>query len=356
LPKELLSFSRATKDQNEAPLPRATQFIAWLPCTFAILIAAVLHPLMAGYALAAVLSLAAIQARKVWPPLLLVAGAIAVAAILQAKAPPETPTYIRIAITRYYWFLSQWHWYELLGLIAPLLILATLRKRSTAATRTIADAAVLLGSTAVLIALLFAHESYATHLVARLQPLRAFQIVYEIMILLLGAWLGTHLLKHHLWRWALLVVLAGTPLFFAQRSTFPNSAHVEWPNAQPANPWQQAFLWIRTNTPTDALFALDAHYITQGKHEDAQCFRAIAQRSVLPDYSKDGGEASITPSLASAWEIGQEAQTNLEAESDATRKARLKPLGVTWAILETTSQTAWSCPYQNLTVKVCRLP
>ena len=330
--------------------------IAWLLCMLAIATAAILHPLMAGYALASVLCLAAVRTKKLWPSILLLAAAIATAAILQLKAPPESPTYLSIALTRYYWFPSQWHWYELLGLAAPLLILAALRKRSNPPTRTLIHAGLLLGLISLLIALLFAHESYATHLVARLQPLRAFQIVYELMILLLGAWLGTHLLKRQPLRWAVLLIALGTPMFYAQRATFPNSAHIEWPNAQPTNPWQQAFVWIRTHTPTDALFALDTHYITEGRHEDAQCFRAIAQRSALPDYSKDGGEASITPALTEAWSIGQAAQTNLESEPDSLRLAKLKALGVTWVVLQANSQTTWSCPYRNPTVKVCRLP
>ena len=81
------------------------------------------------------------------------------------------------------------------------------------------------------------------------------------------------------------------------------------------NLWVQAFVWIRGNTPKDALFALDADYINAAG-EDAQCFRAIAERSALPDYSKDGGEASIAPELADAWAIGQAAQQRL---SDAER-------------------------------------
>ena len=336
--------------------PQLPTFTAWIPCAITLLIAATLHPLMAGYALASVLCLAAVKTGRIAPPLTLAALALTLAALLQSQAPPESPTYVQIALTRYYWFLSQWHWYELLGLIAPLLILLALRKRSTPAFDPLAETGFLLGAFALLIALLFAHESSATHLVARLQPLRAFQIVYELMILLLGAWLGTHILQQRLWRWAILLLAFGTPMFFAQRATFPNSAHIEWPDAAPRNPWQQAFLWIRAHTPTNALFALDAHYITAGRHEDAQCFRAIAQRSALPDYSKDGGEASITPALTALWATGEAAQENLETEPDALRLAKLQPLGVTWLILETTSPTAFSCPYRNLTVKVCRLP
>jgi hypothetical protein len=341
---------------SEALRLPSRQVVSWLPCVATLLLAVIFHPLMGGYALAAVLCLAAVHTRKMTFPLILSALALALASILQALAPPETPSYLSVALTRYYWFLSQWQWYELFGLIAPLLILCALRKRGTVANRLLAETALLLGAIAFATALLFAHESYATHLVARLQPLRAFQIVYELMILLLGAWLGANFLSSRPWRWTLFLLALGTPLFVAERFTFPASAHIEWPNAAQANPWQQAFTWIRDNTPTQALFALDAHYITQGRHEDAQCFRAIAQRSALPDYSKDGGEASINPALTPAWDLGQTAQANLESEPDSLREAKLKPLGVTWIILESSSSTAFTCPYRNHTVKVCRLP
>ncbi len=339
--------------------------LAWLLCGAALLLSALLHPLMGGYGIAAVLMLCCcrvpVRPAAAHAQLLLLLLAVALAALIQQLAPTESATYVQIALTRSYWFLSQWHWYELLGLVAPIVILHWQRGRRSGTyprpvSRDLAQTGMQLGSIAFLIALLFAHESYRTHLVARLQPLRAFQIVYELMILLLGAWLGTHLLKKHAWRWAVLILTLGPAMFFAQRGTFPNSAHFEWPNAAPHNPWQQAFVWIRTNSPINALFALDAHYITQGRHEDAQCFRAIAERSALPDYSKDGGEASITPALTDRWTIGQAAQTNLDVESDAMRAAKLKPLGATWVVLEAESNTAWLCPYRNSTVKVCKLP
>jgi hypothetical protein len=147
-------------------------------------------------------------------------------------------------------------------------------------------------------------------------------------------------------------------MFACQRRTFPASPHLEL-RARAAtnprnNPWSRAFLWARDNTPVNALFALDADYISI-PGEDAQSFRATAQRSALPDYSKDGGEASITPSLAALWQQGVNAQTNLSIEPDAARDARLLPLGVTWMTLRSTAVTAHPCPYDNGTVKLCKL-
>ena len=75
-------------------------------------------------------------------------------------------------------------------------------------------------------------------------------------------------------------------------------------------------MWISRNTPKDALFAMDADYITK-PGEDAQGFRAIAERSVLPDYSKDGGVVANKPLLTGAWMRGQAVQTGLSTENDA---------------------------------------
>jgi len=40
-----------------------------------------------------------------------------------------------------------------------------------------------------------------------------------------------------------------------------DGAHLELPRMVTANPWLQAFDWIRQNTPTDAYFALDPRYL-----------------------------------------------------------------------------------------------
>ena len=354
-------------------------------CAASLLLAAAMHPLMAANALAATLLLLCLRsprrAVRLWATLSLLALALLLAASLEAVARPQSAAYLRIAQTRTYWFVAQWRWFELLGLAAPLAILTGFARRWSSLARkrgqrgnptpeafaqrglarqALARMGVAVGATSWLVATLFARAGSASHLVARLQPLRAFQVVYLILVLMLGAQLGSRLLRRSLWRWAAAMLLLGGVMFGVQRASFPHSKHLELPGVASQNPWVQAFLWARQFTPTDALFALDPDYINR-PGEDAQCFRAIAERSALADYSKDGGEASIAPELTAEWASEQAAQQdkqqglNAAPTTDAERVAALGPLGVTWLVLEEDTATGFDCPYQNASVKVCRL-
>lgn len=329
----------------------------------ALAVAAALHPLMAAYALGCVLMLGYVSSAnrsvRLWGTIGLCATAVVAAGILWRLSPAESALYRRAAVTRSYWFLSQWHWYEFVGLAAPLAILSLVafgRRREGDATRTaLARMALACGVTAIATAALFARVNAANYIVARLQPLRIFQLVYVVMILILGAAGAERFLRRRPLLGLTAIALLGGIMVFADMRTFPDSAHIELPRSLNRNPWEQAFLWIRQHTPKDALFALDANYIGKAG-EDAQCFRAIAERSALPDYSKDGGEASITPRLAPAWVAGQDAQTRLSAETDSQRISALDPLGVTWVVLDRNAVTDFACGYENSAVKVCRLP
>jgi hypothetical protein len=336
-------------------------------CCGALAIAAVMHPLMAAYALGCVLTLGCMlfssRSSRAGAVVGLCVVGVATATALQTLALPEDGAYLRVALTRRYWFPSQWHWYELIGLVAPLVILSyvamTRRREGDSARIALARMAVVAGSAAMIVATLFARIGVTTHLVARLQPLRVFQTIYIVMILAVGAAFAERVLQRRAIRWVTAFAALAAVMLFAERETFPASAHIELPTelrwSTPKNAWVRAFVWIRQNTPKDALLALDADYITK-PGEDAQCFRAVAERSALPDYSKDGGEASITPALTDAWIAGQTAQTGLSTETDAQRIAALKPLGVDWVVLERSAATEFACDYANEAVKVCRLP
>jgi hypothetical protein len=340
-----------------------------LVCCVALAGAGMMHPLMAAYALGSVLLLSTLLSRsravRVWGTVGLGLTGVAMAAGLHLSAPPESEIYQRVVLTRDYWFLSQWHWYEWVGLIAPLVILSVVavgRREGDRARVGLARMAVASGLTATLVAMLFARVGMATHLVARMQPLRIFQVVYVVMILALGAALGERVLRRRTMRWVAAFSLLAAVMVVAERRTFPASKHLELPGAlewtdstDRGNDYERAFVWIGRNTPRDAVFALDAQYITK-PGEDAQSFRAIAERSVLPDYSKDGGVVTNKPELAGEWLEGQVAQAGLNTEPDVQRLAVLRPLGVTWLVLEPNAVTGFACAYANEAVKVCRLP
>jgi hypothetical protein len=336
----------------------------------AIALAAIFHPLMAGYALGLILVLRILRSRrKILLLALLAFLTLAAATILQARAPAESAAVILAAESRYYWFLSQWHWYEIFGLIGPLLVLFALRPRNHfglgANGILLCDATILYGCFATIVTLVFGHEHFNAHVIARLQPLRAYLMIYAVMFLLLGASMQQILerafspsSRRHYLRHAIVPILLASALgmFITERNKFPESPHIElpWRLQQSPNPWVRAFLWCRGNTPQNALFALDAHYIT-APGEDAQTFRAIAQRSVLPDFSKDGGEAAITPRLADEWAAGFTAQLNLDQQTASQLREHLAPYGVDWVILRSDSPAALSCPYDNYLLKVCKL-
>jgi hypothetical protein len=345
-------------------LKYASAIPAWKSVAYLVsaVIAEIAHPLMATYALACVVLFLALSLpnRKlrfaVTGGLLLLA--LATAVCIFKVGPPQSREYVEAAQTRAYWFIDTWQWYELLGLVAPPGIVAAIaslqtgHKRETR--RLISQMVTLAGTVGITIAVMFARMSSESYAVARLQPLRIFQFIYLILLVMSGGILGAVILKRRIWRWGCLFIVSAGSMLVVQMQTYPHSAHLEFPWINSANGWQQAFLWIREHTPNNALFAVDAKYISAAG-EDSQNFRAIAERSVLPDYSKDGGLAAIAPQLAMPWSYGESLQRHLDRASDSDRVDRLAPLAVSWLVLSSEAQTALPCPYKNESVKVCRM-
>jgi hypothetical protein len=328
----------------------------WAGSILWLALAALLHPLMAGYTAITMLTLGLVR-RKMWHPLSLMfaMACLLSAAIFLATHPADAElTYNRAALSRSYFFLSSWRWYEYPGLVIPLLLLgfAGFRSRFPWGARALAMTATLLGSGALLTSLCFVHRS-GSLVLARLQVLRAFQFVYIAGVLLAGGLLGRLAQQHRRAVAALCLLIAGA-LFAGQRLTYPESNHVEWPGRKSGNLWQEAFLWIRDNTPSDAIFALDNDYI-ESPGEDAQGFRATAERSAVADWFKDGGIASNFPEAAALWWQGSKATDQLNGASDEQRFARVQPLGATWIVLPVEASTGFPCPFANARVRVCRL-
>ncbi len=324
--------------------------ILWLGLT------TLLHPLMAGYTAISMLTLA-LARRKMWHALglMFAMGWLLTAVIfLAAHHADASLAYNRAALSRSYFFLSSWRWYEYPGLVVPLLLVgfAGFRSRLPWPARALAMTAALAGSWALITSLCFVHRS-GSLLLARVQVLRAFHLVYITGVLLAGGMLG-RLTRQHMRAIAVLCLLVSGALFAGQRLTYPQSNHVEWPGLKPRNLWREAFLWIRANTPSDAIFALDNDYI-ESPGEDAQGFRATAERSAVADWFKDGGIASNFREAAALWWQGSTATEQLNQASDEQRLARLLPLGVTWIVLPVQASTGFPCPFTNARVRVCRL-
>jgi len=284
--------------------------------------------------------------------------AIIVASLVNFVAPPEPRRYSSVALSRDYWFLSTWHWYEIVGLIAPLIVLWAITRSDVILNergRWLAQMAISAGITGIAVSLLFAHQSAHSYSVAMLQPLRIFHVVYIVMLLVVGTFMAATFLQRDPVRWVAVGVVLGALMFFVQNNTFPHSAHIELPWSTPVNDWERGFVWIRDNTPKNASFALDARYI-DSPGEDAHSFRAVAERSSAPDYTKDGGIAAIDPSLTAEWAAGEAIQAGLTDDSDQQRREKLAQAHIQWLVLESRSTTKFNCPYQNKSMKVCRVP
>lgn len=330
-------------------------------CPVAIAVSGALHPLMAAYALGCVLLLMAVSVPWRRARIGLTAGlcgcALALAGCCGWLAPVAGAAYTQVAHTRRYWFVGTWRWYEQFGLVGPLLVLALVawiwrRRDGSEAWRALAGMSAAAGGTAVLTAALFARWNAANFMVAKLQPLRIYQVIYAVMLVALGALLAERVLKRSAVRWAALVLTVGGGMAWVQAQTFPHSAHLELPWMAARNGWEQAFVWVREHTAKDAVVALDANYISAAG-EDSQNFRAIAERSALPDYSKDGGVASIAPELSGEWLEGEGAQAGLDGGVGRRELAQLLADGAEWFVVPAATHTSAVCPYVNSEVKVC---
>jgi hypothetical protein len=332
-----------------------------LLCAGSLSIAALMHPLMGAYAGGSILLLACCSISRVKLRATAIGGIAALsvcfACVLKLAGPAEPSGYAAIARTRYYWFLSRWQWYEIAGLIAPLFLLLALSRytRFKGCAIWLSRMAMSAGLIGLIVSLLFVRESGPSYSIAMLQPLRIFQIVYVVMILLMSVVVAEVFLKRDPLRWGAALLPLGALMMYVQVQTYPHSPHLELPWTVPGNDWERGFLWIRDNTPVDAAFALDAKYILRDG-EDAQNFRAIARRSSLPDYQKDGGIAAIEPDLTSEWITGQSIQNDLASSSDGERRAKLGKADVQWFVLPDISTTGFPCAYRNSSMKVCRIP
>jgi hypothetical protein len=315
-------------------------------------LAFVIHPLMASFGISFCIFLG--WRRAAQPSMHTVAALLPLAWVFQSTSA----AWQQAANTRDYYFLSRWHWYEWLGVIAPLGLLwwfyGLARKDGAAVRADLTSRLAFFGVFQFAVAVFIMLPSRLDRL-KPFQPMRYLHLLYIILFLLAGGIVGQKILRRHAYRWLLLFVPLGVGMFWSQRLTFPATPHIEWPGAKPGNAWVEAFQWIRENTPADSLFALDPYYMKL-PGEDYHSFRALAERSVLADYVKDPSVATQVPSLSARWKEEVDAQDgwrDFRVEDFQRLKTRF---GVNWVVLVSPGAKGMDCPFQNHMVSVCRIP
>ena len=350
----------------------------WRATLFLIGLALAIHPLMGADAAAFVLLLALVLDRRIRIAVVVCAAAFVLtgAAFVLAHDVPVDPAY-REAVSlapRSFLFLARWRWYEVPGLLLPLALFALALRRVRIATSAgaLCLTSILLGITALLIAACFVPPD-GPYLLVPLQPLRSFHLIYCVGVILCGGSLAAsvRISVPHIspsladrgrsrplpfrssWIPGAILVLLFAAMFLVERIEWPGGRRLELPGLAPANPYTQAFLWIRTHTPARAVFAFNPDIVYR-PGEDEQGFRALSERDQLAD-DKDAGVAAVIPSLAAPWAAQRNAGSSIDTMSDAERRATLTPLGATWILLSPAASTALPCPFHNRAVRVCRL-
>ena len=183
---------------------------------------------------------------------------------------PASDAWRQAAATRGFYYPARWHWYEWLGLIAPLILLCSYWMFLKRGERSGSDGKALRSLVRSL--LYYGLFQTAAGLLIMLppslerlrpfEPMRYLHLLYLLFFLVAGGLMGRYVLDRRVYRWLLLFLPLSAGMFYAQRQTYPASAHLELPGIAPQNDWLRAFAWIRQNTPVDSLFALDPHYMS----------------------------------------------------------------------------------------------
>ena len=318
------------------------------------------HPQMVAYlAVLAVVIYATerskTKVREATPVMCSVAGILPTGFVFR----PATGAYREALYSRDYYFLYNWHWYHWLGMLAPLAILAWFwrgkLRGTTPAFSMLAFAMIPFGLISIIGAAIISSSPMFDNFV-RLQPLRTFHLITIVFVLLLAGVFGEYVGRSRPWAIGGLAGMLALGMFFVGRSTYPDSPQIELPSRSSANAWVNTLLWIRRNTPKDAVFAVDSHYLHQSG-VDSHGFRAVSERSDLADYYKDSGAASLFPDLADEWKAMSEATTGLNHFSKQDfERLRAEYPAVGWTVVHGAAPAGMQCPYERQPYAVCRIP
>jgi len=271
---------------------------------------------------------------------------------------PADGAWQRALDTRTYYYLFKWTWYEWLGALAPLLLFSLLwriaYKRGEIRLSRFAAAVFYYGvfQQALAIAMLWSPRLVR---LTPLQPMRYLHILYFLFVLTAGGLLGRSLLKQSIWRWGAFLLIVNGGMFAGQCAEFRGSQHLEMPWRAATNEWLQAFAWARANTPVDAYFALDPHYM-EAPGEDYHCFRALAERSQLADAVKDAAVVTQVPELGPIWLEQVKAQEGWSHFTLADFARLRADFGVDWVLVAYPQPAGLDCRWHGRSLAVCQIP
>lgn len=334
---------------------------AW--ATAAAALTVLVHPQMAVYLALLGFFLWLVERAAPATPRATPATALALLLPLDFRFGPAQNPYREALYARDFYFLFTWTWYDWLGLLAPLMFFAWFGlakpRGATPAFARLSLALIPFGLLSILAAAVIS-SAHVFDMFARVQPLRCFHLITLVFLVLLGGVAGEYAGRMRGKVRAFLVpalcVCVALLMFAVERNTYPDSPHIEWPWMKTsANAWVNTLMWVRQNTPRDAVFAVDSRYFKDAG-VDAHGFRAISQRSELADYYKDGGAVAIFPRLAVEWKQMSDATYGLNrfTAADFTRLAHAWP--VTWAVIHGPAPAGMDCPYRQQGYAVCKIP
>jgi hypothetical protein len=341
----LLAISRILKNRHGQAVPL-------------LLIAILLHPLMAALGISFCIFLSLAMLDSIWTRASTWRNSAAAVIPLAWVLEPADPGWRAALNTKSYIFLYQWNWYEWLGALGPLFLFFLLwriaRKKGEVVLSRFAFAAFAYSVFHQALAM-FVLGSPSWVRLAPLQPMRYLHLLYFLFVAIAGCLLGKFVLKRSVWRWAAFLLIANGCMLAWQCAEFSGIQHLELPGRRPANPWLQAFAWIRVNTPESAYFALDPYYL-QAPGEDYHSFRALAERSQLADAVKDAAVVTQVPELGPAWVRQVQAAKGWRHFTLSDFERLKAEFGVGWVLVPYPPPEGLPCHWHNGLLAVCQIP
>src|SRR5207245_11576051 len=126
-------------------------------------------------------------------------------------------------------YIQSWQWYEWLGIVGPVPIFwwfARMARRQQSRNLDLMCRALIVYDLVYFAAALIVSLPARFGSLARIQPLRSLHLLYILLLVFSGGFLGLHVLKKNFLRWAVLFLPLFSGIVFAQPALFSNPGYV----------------------------------------------------------------------------------------------------------------------------------